>query len=157
MVVDSFKEFTGKSKKLSVAAGVAITFEGKVLLVHPTGASWKTSAVGIPKGGIQDGEDILTAAIRELKEETGILLSREDLLKKEMQSVDKYNSKGDIIQVLNYYIFPIKELSEIGMTSLKVDKSSLQLEEIDWAGFININDAYPLIHRGQLIILDRLK
>jgi hypothetical protein len=74
-----------------------------------------------------------------------------------MQSVDKYNSKGDIIQVLNYYIFPIKELSEIGMTSLKVDKSNLQLEEIDWAGFININDAYPLIHRGQLIILDRLK
>tara|TARA_Y100000389_G_scaffold169467_1_gene175782 strand:- start:501 stop:974 length:474 start_codon:yes stop_codon:yes gene_type:complete len=157
MVVDSFKEFTGKSKKLSVAAGVAITFEGKVLLVHPTGASWKKSAVGIPKGGIQDGEDILTAAIRELKEETGILLSRDDLLKKEMQSVDKYNSKGDIIQVLNYYIFPIKELSEIGMSSLKVDKSNLQLEEIDWAGFININDAYPLIHRGQLIILDRLK
>lgn len=157
MVVNSFKEFTGKSKKVSVAAGVAITFEGKVLLVHPTGASWKTSAVGIPKGGIQEGEDILNAAIRELKEETGISLSPNMLIDKEMQSVDKYNSKGDIIQVLNYYIFPIKELSEIGMTTLKVDKSNLQLEEIDWAGFIDINDAYPLIHRGQLIILDRLR
>ncbi len=157
MVVNSFKEFTGKSKKVSVAAGVAITFEGKVLLVHPTGASWKTSAVGIPKGGIQDGEDTLTAAIRELKEETGISISPSLLADKEMQSVDKYNNKGDLIQVLTYYVLPIKDLSEIGMTALKIDKSNLQLEEIDWAGFIDINDAYPLIHRGQLIILDRLR
>ena len=157
MVVNSFKEFTGKSKKVSVAAGVAITFEGKVLLVHPTGASWKTSAVGIPKGGIQNGEDTLTAAIRELKEETGISISPSLLADKEMQSVDKYNNKGDLIQVLTYYVLPIKDLSEIGMTALKIDKSNLQLEEIDWAGFIDINDAYPLIHRGQLIILDRLR
>lgn len=157
MVVNSFKEFAGKSKKISVAAGVAITFEGKVLLVHPTGASWKTSAVGIPKGGIHDGEDILNAAIRELKEETGISISHNALINKEIHSVDKYNNRGDVIQVLNYYIFPIKRLSEIGMTTLKVDRSNLQSEEIDWAGFIDINDAYPLIHRGQLIILDRLK
>ena len=74
-----------------------------------------------------------------------------------MQSVDKYNNKGDLIQVLTYYVLPIKDLSEIGMTALKIDKSNLQLEEIDWAGFIDINDAYPLIHRGQLIILDRLR
>ena len=43
------------------------------------------------------------------------------------------------------------------MTSLKVDKSKLQINEIDWAGFVDINKAYELIHGYQMIILDRLR
>lgn len=157
MVISNFKDFGSKAKKVKAAAGVAITYDGKILLVHPTGASWKKSAVGIPKGGMEDGEDIIDAAIRELKEETGIQLSHGDLSNKEIQSLDRYNSNGDVIEVLSYIIYPISDLSEIGMNSLKIEKNKLQIEEIDWAGFININDAYPIIHRSQLLILDRLR
>lgn len=157
MVIDSFKEFTNESKKVKAAAGVAITYNGKLLVVHPTGSSWKKSAVGIPKGGVELGEDLLDAAIRELREETGISLDPSILANKEIQSVDRYNSKGDLIYVLSYFVLPINDLSEIGIDSLKINKTNLQLEEIDWAGFIDINDLYPIIHRSQLIILDRIR
>lgn len=157
MIINSFQQFTNESKRIKAAAGVAITFNGKLLVVHPTGASWKKSAVGIPKGGIEPGEELLDAAIRELREETGISLDPNMLRNKEIQSVDQYNSNGDLIYILSYYVLPINNLSEIGIDSLKINKKNLQLEEIDWAGFIDINEIYPIIHRSQLIILDRIK
>jgi predicted NUDIX family NTP pyrophosphohydrolase len=48
--------------------------ELEVLLVHPGGPFWKTKDVGawsIPKGEPAEGEDLLTAARREIREETG--------------------------------------------------------------------------------------
>ncbi|MGA7214444.1 MAG: NUDIX domain-containing protein [Terrimicrobiaceae bacterium] len=47
----------------------------EVLLVHPGGPLWRTRDEGawsIPKGEPEEGEDLLTAAMRELQEETGI-------------------------------------------------------------------------------------
>lgn len=47
-------------------------------LVHPGGPFWRNKDIGawsIPKGEIGPGEQPLTAAIRELKEETGISIS----------------------------------------------------------------------------------
>jgi len=49
----------------------------EVLLVHPGGPFWKNKDAGswsIPKGEFDDDEKPLDAAIRELKEETGIAL-----------------------------------------------------------------------------------
>lgn len=46
----------------------------EVLLVHPGGPYWKDRDIGawsIPKGHVEDGEDLLQAAIREFAEETG--------------------------------------------------------------------------------------
>lgn len=47
----------------------------QVLLAHPGGPFWKNKDVGawtIPKGGVNEGEDLLAAARREFEEETGI-------------------------------------------------------------------------------------
>ena len=47
----------------------------QVLLVHPGGPYWAKKDVGawtIPKGEIDEGEDALAAARRELREETGV-------------------------------------------------------------------------------------
>ena len=72
MGVLNFNDYINESsKEIKQSAGVAIVYDGKVLLVHPTNASWKKSALGIPKGGIDNGEDSLEAALRELREETG--------------------------------------------------------------------------------------
>ena len=46
-------------------AGVAIIYNNQILMVHPTPASWKTPTLGIPKGKVEPGEDLLTAAVRE--------------------------------------------------------------------------------------------
>jgi predicted NUDIX family NTP pyrophosphohydrolase len=58
------------------AAGCLVTREGpagpEVLLVHPRGATFTRPLFGIPKGLVEPGEDLETAARRETAEETGL-------------------------------------------------------------------------------------
>jgi len=162
MTVQSFDDFINESyedidKTVNHnVAGIAISFEDKVLLVHPTNASWKTSALGIPKGGIEDGEDPFNAAIRELYEETGITVNQSDIIPEPMVAMC-YNKDNKIEKQLIYFVLQIQSLQEIGLSGYVVPREQLQLEEVDWAGFVKIEDAYPKIHRAQMIILDRLR
>lgn len=136
------------------AAGVAIIYKDMVMLVRPTGSS-EGDNLGIPKGGIETGEDPLDAAIRELKEETGISVTESDL-SDEPEVINVY--KGDKLDwQLIYFTMHVDDLASIGMsdTIIKIPKESL--EEIEWAGFVKIDDAYSRMHRNQLILLDRLK
>ncbi len=162
MTLSNFEDFLSESwseidySARKNAAGVAILFKDMILLVHPTGASWKKSALGIPKGGIEHGEDPLEAAVRELMEETGIRLTIDELIPDpQIVNIDKNTS--EISWQLVYFIKRISSLDEIGLTSLRVPKSQLQLHEIDWAGFVKIEEAYSKMHRSQLIILDRAR
>ena len=54
-------------KETQSAGGVIENTEGKIVVVSQRGTSWS-----LPKGHIEDGEDILAAAKREIYEETGI-------------------------------------------------------------------------------------
>lgn len=54
-------------KETHSAGGVVLNSEGKILVVSQHGTSWS-----LPKGHIDDGEDALTAAKREIFEEAGI-------------------------------------------------------------------------------------
>jgi ADP-ribose pyrophosphatase YjhB (NUDIX family) len=54
-------------RKTRSAGGVVTNHEGKVLVVSQRGTSWS-----LPKGHIDPGEDALTAAKREIYEESGI-------------------------------------------------------------------------------------
>jgi 8-oxo-dGTP pyrophosphatase MutT (NUDIX family) len=144
----------GESKVLLDTAGIAIVYDGKILLVHPANGSWVKPLMGIPKGKIEPGEEPMDAAIRETFEETGILI-RPDKLSPAVQSVEIW--KGDKYRnSLHYLECKINDLSEIGLDSLKVPKSQLQSAEIDWAGFIKISEAYSKVINTQLLILDRL-
>jgi predicted NUDIX family NTP pyrophosphohydrolase len=52
----------------------------EVLLVHPGGPFWAKRDAGawqIPKGKIDDGEELLAAALREFREELGVTLEGE--------------------------------------------------------------------------------
>ena len=159
--VKSFSQFINESWKdvdnsiEKKVAGVAIVYNNKILLVHPTNASWKKPTLGIPKGKVEPGEDILTAAIRELREETGIEASPRILAESEPHVVDLYDKSGKIEKQLIYFLYEISDLSEIGLQTERVPKSQLQLEEVDWAGFMSPDEAYPMTNRSQLIILDR--
>ncbi len=57
-----------------IASGCLVTrrAESEVLLVHPCGASFRRPLFGIPKGLVDDGEDLQAAAMRETLEETGV-------------------------------------------------------------------------------------
>jgi predicted NUDIX family NTP pyrophosphohydrolase len=137
-------------------AGIAIVWNNSVLLVHPTNGSWKHNALGIPKGGIEHNEDPMDAAIRELREETGIIIRHSDLNPEPLTS-PMYRKDGSIKSQLIYFTMNISELSDIGLSNARVPKDQLQLKEVDWAGFVKIDDAYPKMHRSQIIILDRLR
>lgn len=62
----------------SVSAGILL-YRGRqgaleVLLIHPGGPFWRGKDEGawmIPKGGLEEGEDSATAALREFEEELG--------------------------------------------------------------------------------------
>jgi predicted NUDIX family NTP pyrophosphohydrolase len=67
------------AKRATVSAGLLLyrrTGGGlEVLLAHPGGPFWAHRDAGawsIPKGLVEEGEDVLTAACREFEEETGL-------------------------------------------------------------------------------------
>jgi predicted NUDIX family NTP pyrophosphohydrolase len=71
--------------KLSAGILLYKVAEGQlqVLLVHPGGPLWAKKDLGawsIPKGEYEDGEDAQAAALRELGEETGLVLDDVDLI-----------------------------------------------------------------------------
>ena len=62
-------------------AAVLIYQDDKVLLVkHGETSNHPTDSYGLPAGKLEEGEDELDCAVRELKEETGLVAEREDLI-----------------------------------------------------------------------------
>jgi len=66
MKFPSFSEISKLAKRRS-AGGLLFDRNGNIVLTQEIDGSWS-----MPKGGIDDGEAPLAAAIREIKEETGI-------------------------------------------------------------------------------------
>jgi 8-oxo-dGTP pyrophosphatase MutT (NUDIX family) len=61
------------SSKREVSAGGVVVHEGQVLVIVPTRRAADGSRVlGLPKGHLDEGETLLQAAIREVREETGV-------------------------------------------------------------------------------------
>ena len=137
------------------AAGIAILLGEKILICHPTNAPWKDSH-SIPKGLIDDGETNLQAALRECKEEVGIELSA--LVDKlEGPYIIEYRNKdAEPHKVVVYYVLKIQSLSEIGLESEIVPSKQLQIEEVDWAGFVTKNEASTKIFWRLKAVLDKL-
>ena len=154
-MIKTFSDFLTEAKGPTDAAGVAVIYDKKILLVHPANGSWVRPIMGIPKGGVEPGEELIDAAIRELHEETGIKVSPAQL-EPQVQTVEIFNKVGKYQHSLHYFVCRIQDLSEIGLEGLSVPKTQLQKEEVDWAGFIELAKAYPKVSRAQLIILDRL-
>jgi bis(5'-nucleosidyl)-tetraphosphatase len=76
------------------AGGIIVNAEGKIVLVFQNGNSW-----AFPKGGIDDGETLIQAALREIEEETGLeaadLQLVEQLPSYERYSIDKAGTGED--------------------------------------------------------------
>jgi 8-oxo-dGTP pyrophosphatase MutT (NUDIX family) len=154
-MIASFDQFLNESKKVDkkMAAGVALLFDNKILLVHPTNSGWQRATCGIPKGGIEEGEDPFDAALRELSEETGISIEP-SLVDPTPHTVDFYRGTKPSGKMI-YFVCEISDLADIGLSDTKVPKSMLQLPEVDWAKFVDRDEAYGITSRSQLIILDR--
>lgn len=137
------------------SAGLAIIYNGLILLGHTTGRGWYGS-YGIPKGGIEDGEDKMSAAIRETMEEVGVKVPR-NLIDPTEHTFVVTSRQHKFNKTVYYYIVKIDDLSQIGLKELKIPRSQLQVEEIDWAGFLSYSEASKRIMKSQATLLNNLR
>lgn len=135
--------------KRQTSAGLAIIQNGTILLGHPTGQKWY-GTYSIPKGMVEEGEDLLEAAIRETKEEMGIEIDPEDIQDTEPRYID-YKDKSSRVYKRVYY-FIVKPSVTISSDAIEVDK-----DEIDWAGFILKDKAKERIYWRLKEILDHVE
>lgn len=115
----------------------------EVLLVHPGGPFWKNKDEGswtIPKGEVNEEEELLAAAIREFHEETGTLL------------------QGDFIALT-----PVKQKSgkQVYAWALPgdLDESTIQSNffEIEWPPKSGKRQSFPEIDRAGWFSMDEAK
>lgn len=125
------------NNRMELTAGLVIIQHGSILLVHPKGTSWY-GTYSIPKGHIEEGEKILDAAIRETREETGLMIDKKDIIDPEPKYIDYKDKKGNVYK--RVYFFIVNPKHPIEKDSISVDN-----EEVDWAGFVLEKKAYARI------------
>lgn len=126
------------------SAGIVFIKNEKILLGHPTNSPWN-GTYSPPKGGIEKDETIEESAVRESFEEVGLKYDVEKLKSKETFIVDYKNAKGKRYKNVIFFIVYIDDNEWLDINNNCVDdildKNQLQLEEIDWAGFLTKEEA----------------
>lgn len=130
----------------------------EVLLVHPGGPFWSKKDDGawfIPKGELEEGEDPLSAARREFREELGSEPPETEPL--ELGTIK--NKSGKLI-----YAWAIE--GDFDLAALKSNTFELEwpprsgrmrkFPEVDRAAFFALPDAEPKLHPAELPLLERL-
>jgi ADP-ribose pyrophosphatase YjhB (NUDIX family) len=134
---------------MKISAGLAVIYQNKILLVHPTNAPW-IGSYGIPKGEIEDGENLIDAAIRETAEETGIYFDKADLLHTYANEIEYKSKTGQVYKKVYYFFIYLHE-------PIFEHQFKLQLEEVDWAGFLSYEEAETKITPRLKGILDYIR
>lgn len=132
------------------SAGLAIIYQNKILLVKPTNARWWKS-YGIPKGHVEEGESTIDAAIREVKEEIGIEIPK--FMIGEEHEIFYIRKEKQWKRIAYFYVL-LSDLSDIGLDSEIIPKDMLQLEEVEWAGFVPFEEARSRMIPAMVEIID---
>lgn len=150
----------GRNKTMEQSAGILaykfVERKLKVLLAHPGGPFWSkkdNAAWSIPKGLVEEGENIVIAAKREFSEETGTTVSGE---LSELGSV-KSGSKQITIFACEIEV----DISQFSSNTFEMEwppkSGKMQLfpenDKIEW---FDIEKAKEKIFKGQIAFLDRL-
>jgi len=134
--------------KKSTSCGVIIT-DGKVILLgHSTGNKhWD-----IPKGGMDKGETVIETALRELEEETSIVLTENDVVDLGHQ---EYTPRKDLHLFL-YRTDDLPPLNKIVCTSL-CQRGENMVPELDFFEYVLLEkiQGYTTVNMNRT--LERIK
>ena len=129
----------------------------ELLLVHPGGPFWKNKDEGawsIPKGEFSDEEKPLDAAIREMKEETDVLLTGEFI---ELTPVKQKSGKMVYAFAKEYDLDPSQiKSNEFDMEWPPKSGTRKSFPEIDKAEWFDVNTAKRKIIAAQSAFIDEL-
>jgi len=73
---DNFRQQVSKEEITHISTGIAVVKDNKILMVRRQSNDYLGGVYELPGGGVDEGETIIDGAIRELKEETGLDVSR---------------------------------------------------------------------------------
>lgn len=122
--------------------------DGKFLICHATNNRYWS----LPKGIKDKGESDIEAAIREIKEETGIIIDNPNKLYKYYDGV--YNEFKDLAIFIYNSEETNKNIKELTCTSMYFDiKDKKELPEVDRYMFIDIEGAKRFMNSSQYKIV----
>ena len=132
--------------------------ELEIFIGHPGGPFWKNKDKGawsIPKGEVEEGEDLLQTAKREFKEETGIdfkehFIELGEIQQKSGKIVHAWAFEGDWSGFLMGTSF-------VDMQYPPKSKKFIRFPELDKADFFSIEKAKIKINPAQAEFINRLK
>lgn len=126
------------------SAGIIFIYQNEILLCHATNSPWNVWQP--PKGHIEENEDELTAAIREVAEEVDIHI-HPDLLRYKIEkgkdkvfTIDYTDKKGIVYKKVTYFTYHTNSLAEIGLNNIYIDSKNLQFAENDQARFFTYEE-----------------
>lgn len=127
-------------------------------IVHPGGPFFKGKDEGawsIPKGEVNEGEELLAAAQREFKEETGITPTGPyrplgDVVLKSGKIVYAWACKGDWQGVLITSTY-------VRLEWPRGSGKYIRFPEVDKAGFFSYGDAKKKLNQAQSAFIERLE
>lgn len=129
-----------------------------MFLVHPGGPFWAGKDLGawsIPKGEIEEGEDLLEAARREFEEETGfrpegVFRELAPVRQKSGKVVHAWAVEGDCdAAAIRSNTFPLEWPPRSGRW--------MDVPEVDRAGWFDLDTARAKILEGQRGLLEELR
>lgn len=127
-------------------------------LVHPGGPFWSRKDIGawsVPKGELNENEDVLLAAKREFEEETSIKVDGEFI---ELKAVKGSNGKTIRIFALQHDVDP--SLVKSNLFSMEWPAKSgkfREFPEVDRGGWFSFEEAVVKINKHQVPVLQELK
>jgi len=145
-----------------ISAGILLYRKGvkglEVFLVHPGGPLWAKKDEGawsIPKGIVEEGEDLFKAALREFEEETGFRLIVRNVIplmpvkQKGGKTVHAFAMEGDC------------DPTEIRSNTFQMEWPTRsgriqEFPEIDRGGWFSLEGAKKKINPGQMGLLEEL-
>jgi len=130
--------------KIVTCALVIIDKYGNILGCHGTGKPTE-NGYDFPKGCAEQGENHLDAALRELMEETGIILSKSEPIID--AGIHSHNKRKDI-HIFIYRIKQFPDIKTLNCTSYFLDRNGKEAPEMDSFKIISKNERKKLFYHG---------